>query len=81
MSIDSLIFLLFSMFLTAAYIYLPNHIISIYNHAWYYLAGDPVTESFNNASMAASRFGTTSATNLLPLAAATATAAGRAAEL
>jgi hypothetical protein len=60
------------MFLTAAYVYLPNHIISIYNHAWYYLAGDPVTESFNNASI--SGFAT-SATNLLPLAAATATAA------
>ncbi|KAK2747081.1 hypothetical protein FQN57_002336 [Myotisia sp. PD_48] len=41
---NTLILLLLSMFLTAAYIYLPNHIITIYHHIYYYWAGHPLSE-------------------------------------
>ncbi|WEW61527.1 hypothetical protein PRK78_007017 [Emydomyces testavorans] len=43
---NSLVLLVISMFLTAAYIYLPNHIVTVCQHAWYYYTGgDPLCES------------------------------------
>lgn len=35
------------MFVTAAYVYLPGHIVVICGHAWYYLVGDSFTDSVN----------------------------------
>lgn len=44
-SLDTLLLLVVSMFLTAAYIYLPNHVVTIFHHIWYYWAGEPFTAS------------------------------------
>lgn len=41
------------MFLTAAYIYLPNHVVTIFHHIWYYWAGEPFTNSGSSASAGA----------------------------
>ena len=38
--LDSLVISLLSMILTAAYIYLPNHLVAIYGHLHYYLVGE-----------------------------------------
>jgi len=35
-----ILFVLFSLLVTAATMYLPNHIILIYNRIWYYLHGN-----------------------------------------
>jgi len=37
---NSLLLSLLSMFIAAAYIYLPNHVTSIYGRLQYYLSGD-----------------------------------------
>lgn len=35
-----ILFILFSLLVTAATMYLPNHVILIYNRIWYYLHGN-----------------------------------------
>ena len=35
------------MFITAAYVYLPGHLVLICGHAWYYLVGDSFSDSVN----------------------------------
>ncbi|KAJ9502186.1 hypothetical protein LTR99_001030 [Exophiala xenobiotica] len=35
-----ILFMLISLLVTAAYYYLPNHILIIYNRVWYYLQGE-----------------------------------------
>lgn len=39
-SVDSLLLSLVSMIVTGAYIYLPNHIRTVYGHLYYYWVGD-----------------------------------------
>lgn len=34
------------MLLTAAYVYLPDHVMTICNRIWYYWAGDPFTTDY-----------------------------------
>lgn len=40
---DTVLLFVISMFLIAAYVYLPNHIVTVCHHVWYYWAGDPST--------------------------------------
>jgi serine palmitoyltransferase small subunit len=54
MSIDSLLLLVISMFLAAAYIYLPNHVITICHRIWYYWAGDPFSTDLPFADISTS---------------------------
>jgi len=51
---NSVLLLVISMFLTAAYVYLPNHIITICHRIWYYWAGDPFSTDFPFANISAS---------------------------
>lgn len=38
--LDFILFMLVSLLVTAAYYYLPNHVLIIYNRVWYYLQGE-----------------------------------------
>ncbi len=42
------------MFLTAAYVYLPDHVITICHRIWYYWAGDPFLTDFPLANVSTS---------------------------
>lgn len=37
---NMILFILFSLLVTAATMYLPNHVVLIYNRIWYYLHGN-----------------------------------------
>ncbi|EEH48697.1 uncharacterized protein PADG_04776 [Paracoccidioides brasiliensis Pb18] len=41
---NTLLLLITSMLLTAAYVYLPNHVATISKRIWYYWAGDTFTD-------------------------------------
>ncbi|PGH09938.1 hypothetical protein AJ79_05554 [Helicocarpus griseus UAMH5409] len=43
---NTLLLLITSMLLTAAYVYLPNHLLTISKRIWYYWAGDAFTSDF-----------------------------------
>ncbi|KMU76937.1 hypothetical protein CISG_05979 [Coccidioides immitis RMSCC 3703] len=50
---NTLLLLVISMSVAAAYIYLPNHIVSICQHVWYYwTGGDPFTGSSSKLRLA-----------------------------
>lgn len=66
--LDTILILFISMLITAAYIYLPDHVLSLYRHINYYWAGQPVADQI--ALHAAN----------MKLSAATATAAATTAE-
>jgi hypothetical protein len=38
--LDLVLFILISLLVTAAWLYLPNHVSIIYNRIWYYLHGE-----------------------------------------
>ncbi|KAL9623284.1 MAG: hypothetical protein Q9160_002391 [Pyrenula sp. 1 TL-2023] len=37
---NAILFILVSMLITAATLYLPNHVVTIYNRVWYYYHGE-----------------------------------------
>jgi len=37
---DSILFILISLLVTAAYLYLPAHMLIIYTRVWYYISGE-----------------------------------------
>ncbi|EFQ97272.1 hypothetical protein MGYG_00313 [Nannizzia gypsea CBS 118893] len=41
---NTILILFISMLITAAYIYLPDHVLSLYRHINYYWAGQPVAD-------------------------------------
>lgn len=43
---DFLLLVVISMLLAAAYVYLPDHVMTICNRIWYYWAGDPFTTDY-----------------------------------
>jgi len=51
---NSLLLLVISMLLTAAYVYLPNHVITICHRIWYYWAGDAFSTDFPFANISTS---------------------------
>jgi len=51
---NSLLLLVISMLLTAAYVYLPNHVITICHRIWYYWAGDAFSTDFPLANISTS---------------------------
>ncbi|OJD17989.1 hypothetical protein AJ78_01946 [Emergomyces pasteurianus Ep9510] len=56
---NTLLLLITSMLLTAAYVYLPDHITTISKRIWYYWAGDAFTDfPFVSISSSASAAGT-----------------------
>lgn len=57
--VDTLLITLTSMMVTAAYIYLPGHIVTICSHSWYYLFGESFSNSFNATLRGANGSGTT----------------------
>ncbi|KLJ12867.1 hypothetical protein EMPG_09460 [Blastomyces silverae] len=55
---NTLLFLITSMLLTAAYVYLPDHVTTVSKRIWYYWAGDAFTDfPFVNASTSAAAAG------------------------
>ena len=68
---DSIIFILLSLLVTAATLYLPDHIVTIYNRVWYYTHG----EMYNGTMGAAGRSSVAKA--MTEVAAATANAVKR----
>ncbi|OJD21616.1 hypothetical protein ACJ73_07043 [Blastomyces percursus] len=59
---NTLLLLITSMLLTAAYVYLPDHVTTISKRIWYYWAGDaftdfPFVNSSNSAAAAAAAAG------------------------
>ncbi|PGH17250.1 hypothetical protein AJ80_04892 [Polytolypa hystricis UAMH7299] len=44
---NTLLLLIVSMFVIAAYVYLPNHVVTVCNRIWYYWAGDPFSSDFS----------------------------------
>lgn len=42
---NSIILILFSLLVAATTMYLPNHIMTIYNRVWYYTHGENVTDA------------------------------------
>lgn len=49
---DSIIFILLSLLVTAATLYLPDHILTIYNRVWYYTNGEMYNGSAGTAGRA-----------------------------
>jgi hypothetical protein len=59
-SLDSILLTLISMILTAAYVYLPDHLRTIYGHLYYYWVGErPIVSSGMAALSTAFRDGGT----------------------
>ena len=55
MPIDVIILTLFSLLITAAFFYLPNHILVVSNRIWYYIHGDfyePIATKAGESSLA-----------------------------
>ncbi|KAK2751799.1 hypothetical protein FQN55_009241 [Onygenales sp. PD_40] len=58
---NTLLLLITSMLLIAAYVYLPDHITTICQRIWYYWAGDAFASDFSFLSMASSASSSTAA--------------------
>ncbi|KAK2803854.1 hypothetical protein FQN50_006862 [Emmonsiellopsis sp. PD_5] len=58
---NTLLLLITSMLLIAAYVYLPDHITTICQRIWYYWAGDAFSSDFSFLSMASSASSSTAA--------------------
>jgi len=58
--LDLILFILVSLLVIAASLYLPNHVAVIYNRIWYYLHGEFAYMTAGSADKAAGALGATS---------------------
>jgi len=55
---NSVLFLLFTLLVTASTMYLPNHILTICNRVWYYANGESIADSIDSARNGGALHGT-----------------------